>query len=560
LPADRTRALLGLIAILRILRVWLGPASAGYDAVRIFALSSALGHFYLYFGAFAVESGASHYTDWADAIVSGADLKGNPAMYIRDVGMALVMLIGGFPFTRSLVGITIIQVAMGMVMPLLVYLALRPWFPRAAYYVAIASAISLAPFLLAKTIHHDQPYVFFLILSVCLLNAYIHNGRATLVYALTLTVFAMSLVRQTGKGLYPLVALAMLMEGPRRGVKHVAVAVALFVALNIGYAQYRHSMLGDMRALGITAFENVYLNSSEFGVKLSPEFGPNVKHVIERIHQCSLPSPAQAKNLTGDMAPSNPDFMAEHFYKYTADELVEKVFTQTHREYLYFLQGCIQEDLVLLMAALETAKARPLFVLGYTLRNSFQLLFDPGWLHGRHTTEPHFRGGLGFPLGGVSSAGRSTIGDRLPQPALAEASFIPLPRQPQFVQAIYFRIEKIWGRVYHPITIGMGCLMVVTWISIAIGLLQRTFRTERLERWSELWLSRSVEPAALGITLLLLGNVAVTGLFIDSYYRYDFSLLMLKIMSAGIGGAVVIHIVQTVLLPTWRRDARLTGS
>ncbi len=548
----------GLIRPLRTLRAWLGPGSSQYDSLRIYALSSVIGFFYLYFGAFSVENGASHYTDWADAIVSGADLKGNAAMYIRDVGMALVLFVSGFPTTRSLVGVTIIQVAMGMAMPLLCYLTLRPWFPRAAYYVAIISAISLAPFLLAKTIHHDQPYVFFLVLSTYLLNTYISSGRASLIYILTAVVFAMSLVRQIGKGLAPLVALVMLVEGPRRGYKHIVAAVALFLAFNVGYAHYRESMLGNMRALGIEAFENIYLNSSEFGVKLSPEFGSNVKYIIERTYECSLPSPAQARNLTGDMAPSNPSFMAANFYRYTSDQLIEKILTQTHFVNLLFIQGCIKDDHIFLMAALETARARSLFVLRYALRNSFQLLFDPGWLHGRHTTEPHFRGGLHFPYGGATTAGRRTVDDRLPQPALNEASFIPLARQPQFIQTVYFQMERIWQRLYHPVTIVLGCLMVVTWMSIAVGLLRRLFRTDRLERWSSLWLSRSVEPAALGMMLLLLGNVAITALFIDSHYRYDFSLLMLKFMNAGIGSVIVIHLVQNVLLQTRRMHRRLT--
>ena len=43
----------------------------------------------------------------------------------------------------------------------LAYLTLHPWFPRAAYYTVMAAALSLAPILLFKYLHHDQPFIFF---------------------------------------------------------------------------------------------------------------------------------------------------------------------------------------------------------------------------------------------------------------------------------------------------------------------------------------------------------------------------------------------------------------
>ena len=553
-----------LTIAIRCLCAWLGPRSQPYDLVRVYALSMMIGLFYLFFGNLGIETGATHYMQWADVIVSGHSIKGNTAFYIRDVGMALIVLISGFPWTQSLTSLVLIQVAMGITMPLFTYAMLRPWFPRTAYYTAIASTLLLGPFLLAKTIHHDQPYVFLLIVSLWLLSLFVRRNRPVDLYILTITVFALSLVRQVGKGLYPLLMIIALLESPRRYLKHIAACVVIFVACNYGYSNYRTAVLGNLPALGVEAFENIYLNSSEFGVKLSPEFGPNMKIVVDRARECALPTPAEAPKLKN--GPSAAWFMAEHFYKYTADELVEKVFTQTHREYLYYLLGCVADDHatldhVMLMAALETAKARPLYVLSYAFRNSFQLLFDPGWLNGRHTTEPHFRGGLLFPYGGISTGGRSTLGDRLPEPAMSEAGFIPLTRQPKFVQELYFEIELAWLRSYHTITIIVGCLMVLTWISTLIGLLQRMFKSSPvLKRWSDRWLSHLVVPSSLGISAMLLANVGISGLFIDSYYRYDFSLLLMKFMLAGIGAAIILHFLKPILAFTPFRRAMAAES
>ena len=125
--------------------VWLLPSGIAFDMMRIFLVSAIVGFFYLYFGAFVLEDGAAGYEYWADALVSGESLVGQSELYIRDVGMPLIMLIGGFPFTHSLIGVTIIQTLMGMTMPLLAYSAIHPWFPRAACYTAIASRFAWRP-------------------------------------------------------------------------------------------------------------------------------------------------------------------------------------------------------------------------------------------------------------------------------------------------------------------------------------------------------------------------------------------------------------------------------
>ncbi len=523
---------------------WAAPSSRGFDLLRIYALSTIIGLFYLYFGAFAVENGIAHYTQWSEAFVTGASLKGNSAFYIRDVGMAVVLFLSGYPFTHSFVGVVLLQFATAILIPILTYLSIRPWFPRTAYYTSIASVISLAPFLLAKTLHHDHPYIFLMILSLYIVNRYIVSHRPGYLYGLAVAVFSMSLIRQAGKGLHPLLMLVSLLEGTRKNLKHVFVSVLLFVALNFAYAKYRESVLGDLPVLGKQAFENVYFNLKDFGVKLLPEYGPNVKVIVDRLYECSLPSPAQAPRLQGTKAPGTPNFMAEHFYKYSAEQLVERMQTDSNFSYLLFLQGCVDNDHVFLQAALETAQARPLYVLGYIFRNAFQLLFDPGWLHAKSSMDGHIRGGLLFPFGGITTAGRPNIGDPLPEPALSEAQFIPLARQPDVVRDVYFAIEMTWYRIYHAVTIFMGVFIVIAWVSTLIGLAHKAFHLRWLARISESWLAPKVLPASLGISALLLGNVAVTAIFLDSYYRYDFSLLSFKIMLAGIGITITINLLK----------------
>src|SRR4029453_14349192 len=148
----RSFAMRHLDSFIRTLGTWLGPRSKRFDLARTYAVGAAIAFFYLYVGNIYVEPGSTEYIDLAQAMLSGGDLKGHilNGAWGRDIGMSLIWIISGFPLTGSLSGVVIIQVMMGLAMPLLSYLALHPWFPRTAYYTALALTLSLAPILLSK--------------------------------------------------------------------------------------------------------------------------------------------------------------------------------------------------------------------------------------------------------------------------------------------------------------------------------------------------------------------------------------------------------------------------
>jgi hypothetical protein len=135
---------------------------------------------------------------------------------------------------------------------------------------------------------------------------------------------------------------------------------------------------------------------------------------------------------------------------------------------------------------------------------------------------------------------------RLSDRALREIGFIPLERQPHWLTDVYFFICGAWHSSYSAVTVSVGCLAWFAWVSMIIGLLQKAVSSPRLARWSRLWKSDSVIPAATGASALLLGNVAVTAMAGDQLYRYDFSILALKIMLAGIGCAVFIALCRAM--------------
>jgi len=177
------------------------------------------------------------------------------------------------------------------------------------------------------------------------------------------------------------------------------------------------------------------------------------------------------------------------------------------------------------------------------------MMFAPGWVHAQHTTLPMEKAGLLFPLGGETTAGRGTIANtRLSDLATREASFIPIVRQPDFVQKIYFVIEQTWARAYHPVTIAFGILTCITWLSTAVGLLSHAPQS---------MVERMVQTLLCGFGCAGLAwsvdvpdhNIATTAIFVDPLYRYDYSLLMLKFMLAGVGGAVVVNLCRAAIRP-----------
>jgi hypothetical protein len=472
----------------------------------------------------------------------------------RELGMSLIWLISGYELTHSLAGVVIIQFLMGLAIPVLCYLTLHPWLPRTAYYTAIAVTLSLAPVVLSKTIHHDQPYIFFTILALYALNRYTLTKSLGALYGMCASIFAAGLARDAGTGLFWLLIPICAFSGGRQHLKYVVLAVLMFAAANVAYGRYRATLLGsttaqvvDVAAPGIQLFHNLYVNASEFGVALSPEVGPNTTWLFAGLRQCLLqPTPGQSRQLAGV-----PDF--RRFKEVNADELIGRIATQTSRYYFSIIRGCIIStdtisalDKKLLGAAREIAFAHPLYVLELFLENAFELLYDPGWVHDEVAVGPRVQEGLQFPFGdNATLAGGGNVGDlRLDKRAVDEAEFIPLERQPRFVVGLYFSIYRVWHAMYHPMTIIVGCLAWFAWISTAIGLLQRTIGGQRLEHWAQLWSSDAVIPASIGISMLLLGNVAVTAIAVDPLYRYDFSILTLKFMLAGVGCAVMAELCR----------------
>ena len=176
--------------------------------------------FFLVTGNYCVPGGALEFVVFGKALVSlvQGHLKVVPQAADRSVGYPLLLSLSGFFQNGSLIGITIIQALMAILIPVLVYLTMLPVSISGAYYTAIASIISLGPFLFVKWLHHDQTYIFCSILTLWTFSRFVNTKRARELFWLTLAIIATTFARPAGGLLFPVLVVVayFIVRGPIR--------------------------------------------------------------------------------------------------------------------------------------------------------------------------------------------------------------------------------------------------------------------------------------------------------------------------------------------------------
>ncbi|NBQ48583.1 MAG: hypothetical protein EBU33_09050 [Sphingobacteriia bacterium] len=164
----------------------------------------------------------------------------------------------------------------------------------------------------------------------------------------------------------------------------------------------------------------------QFGYKISPELGPNSKLLIQRMREELSPSPRHSK-LVANLDQQTPvEFMEENVYKYSTEELIDKVLTEPCEEYFYNIIFGIKrvgitstdtDDEFQLNIVKEIWFGYPLYILKYGFRNLGLMLFDPGWSSPRYVKAQFSRQGLefvggGYGWGAFSADSVAGLGDR----------------------------------------------------------------------------------------------------------------------------------------------------
>ena len=508
----------------------------------VVALSAAATWFFWVGAVYIVPGGANMFFVWADQLFTHGTLS--PELAQRDVGFPLLIWLGGLGATGSFRGIALLYAVFGALMPPLVYLTLAPFSRWAAWFAGLAAIASCGPWIFGKIMYPDQACVFFSTLALCFLARHLAYGRPVALYLFTAAALFLSITRPAMNAVFPCLMLVAIVFGPRtpaktasrgrpvRGVSpsrpvpdaarknfrhsvwlHYGICLAVFAAALVGYHQYRARVF-DVARLGYTpsytgeqVFYDPYVNSTDFGIVLGPQLGPAMGIVQQRLIAALTPSPQQSKLVTDLAAINPPDFARDNLLLATVDEAMFRIWHQPNYEYAMLIDEAV-DDATLLAAAGEIARAHPLYIGAYVIRNAWHFIFEPGFAHTRGNTHGYSSTGLDlFPTG-------SDLGeiDRF------QAADIALAKQGSDYPNAMAALAHAWRWGYWGFIFATSFLMVAGWaVVFAVPFL----------------FTRAFVGAFLAATGLLLYNALIVSAFADPDIRYEAMVLVLRAAVAG---------------------------
>jgi hypothetical protein len=509
------------------------------DRAKLALLGTLLAIFFLFTAQTWFPGGADQFISYADAIVQGTKLP--PDIASRDAGYPLLIILSGYTLVNSFIPLYLIQAVFAILLPLLVYEGLRRFSPDIAFFTGLASIVTLSPFYFMKMIHHDQTYIFFAMLMLCLLMIFVQTRQARFLYLFTIAAICASIARPSGNALFPLFLLVGYVA-VRGSLLNYLACTAIFAAFVAGYAWHRQIIFDTAGAgstpsyLGEQLFYNPYLNALDYDVRLNPpDIGPNFTLAIEQLRKRLEPAPRDSQFLQTqyDGPPDQAAFAKTYMDPFTTDELIDRVLTSANWEY-YTLLCIANDDRVLLAATFEMARADPMLILRYSIRNLMHFIFDPGFKHSRYNLNPFRPEGLWF-FPATGDVAGSTVW--LPKPAVRELTLDPTWHEPRIFHRMFSWVETAWLKNYKTAVFVMACLMSAAWLAVAanlVGAVRR--RTAASSASTGRFAFTSTLIASIVIASLVFGyNAAVTSIFAEPDFRYRQAADLQAIVIAGLG-------------------------
>jgi hypothetical protein len=547
-PLDRLRRVAAFLwRGLAALHSTVAPSrSPRANVAKIALAGSGVAILFLFAVPFWLPGGGSQFVFYADAIAHGTTLP--PQFAQRDIGYPLLILLSGYMITGSLLPLAVMQAGFAVLMPIFIYVAIDRFSRPVAYTAALFAICSLAPVYFMKMIHHDQAYIFLMMLMISILAVYLHTKSIRYLYYFTAAAIAASVTRPAGNLLFPLFLAIAYFSVRGRFVHYAACAVITIGALGL-YQWHRYEIF-NMRAqpsmpsyTGKQIFYGLYINSAEFGVHLTPQLGPNMHAIADALYNSLQPSPKESVLVRQTYSEGPAAQFAQHYIDtFTADELLRQVFAVPSYEYNNLMDESEPNDRVFLKASWEIFSNYPLYVMRYTLRNMAVFLLTPGYKHSRYNIDPFGHEGLIFPPDYGRLVGNNET-DGLEPRAVRELLFDPLSLAPRFVQLVYQRIESYWLAHYvHMIHI-TSVLMLLAWSGVVAAIARVWLPIPVPPPLTDVVIGRAFSSSIVAATMLLLYNAAVTAAFAEPDYRYHHMIMLLRILIAGYGGVVLVGLL-----------------
>ena len=524
------------------------PSTIGRaNLAKLATLGAILATLFLFTGRIWLPGGAGQFVDYANAIIHDAVLQ--PSVAQRDAGYPLIIILSGYLALNSLIPLLLIQAAFAIVSPLLIYEALQRLSIRIAFLTGLAAILTLSPYYFMKMIHHDQTYIFFSTLMLCILLILVQTKQIRFLYFFTVAAICASIVRPAGNILFP-IFLVVSYPTVRGQVRHYFLCAAIFFVGLAAYSWHRY-VIFDMKDVGENAsytgaqiFYDPYVNSFDYKIHLEPaRIGPSFRFAVDQLRQKLAPDPKDSQVIRRiyDNSPRALEFSRANMYPFSTDQLIDKVLTSSNYEY-YSLLCDANDDQTMLRAAWEISRAYPWLILSYSFRNLVHFIFNPGFTHARYTFEQFGPAGLIFwpALREVDPGELAKLRPR----AVREATFDPLSRQPVFVQKVFYRLERAWlGRYLESVTIMAGFMTIAGATAIAvlafdfIGFIGRRTGVAKSvfdERWAPVFYG-GLTASIIMASLVFGYNAAVTSIFAEPDFRYRQMADLQAILLGGLG-------------------------
>jgi hypothetical protein len=514
------------------------------DAGKLALLGLVVTAFFLFTSMYYFPGGAYQFMEWTDAIVQGKTL--HPTIAQRDIGFPLLLLLGGYTVWSSVIGVTIIHALFAVLMPVLVYWSLVRTSPTVAFYAGLFSIISLVPIYFLKWIHHDQTYIFFLLLMVALLVNFLQSRGHGFLYGFTVAALAASFSRQAGNLLFPVLLVAAYVMVRGKVIHYLACALIFITAVAL-YQWHRYEIF-DMRHqpsipsyTGQQTFYNIYINSREFGVRLSPEIGPNLKHITEVLRAKLQPNVRDSVYVTAMTRDLPAAFVDEYILPFTPDQLIDRIYDEPNYEYYLLLATAEANDQRYVLASWEIVRNHILYAVRFSLRNLGNFLFDPGYSHTRGNNNGFHRIGLHF----LPADGAVVSGELLRPRTRREVSYDPLPNQPVTVQAIMQSVKTFWEDHFLASVSYSSILIVIAWTGVLVRLLCLCRIGSLCKAFASPTIN-SIIASIVAASAFLLYNALATSIFVEPNFRYfHFTELLRTIIAAF----AVVLVLRLMFLP-----------
>ena len=517
---------------------------ARVDRVKLATIGTLFATFFLFTSKLYLPGGAASFIFYADAIVQNTTLSSSSGAFQRDAGYPLLIILSGYPFLHSLILLLIIQAAFAVVLPLLIFESLRRLAPLIAFYVSLASMLALSPYLFIKMIHHDQSYIFFEMLTLCMTLVFVQTKQIRYLYLMAFAAMFTSVVRPAGNLLFPTLIVGSYLV-TRGKFRHYFTCVALFAIALGAYGWHRHlivdvkNVVGTPSYTGAQMFYNPYVNSLDYGVRLWPQtVGPNFAHVFNDLREALGENEAkfiQNSYVGADEAAAV--FARENMLSFTPDQLIDRMIESPNYEYYSLLWAANYDDRIMLRAAWEIVRSHPSLVLRYTARNLLHFLFNPGYEHSRYNLDPFGPDDLAF-VPSVEVVAPDAIVGMSPR-AVREIRFINSVKQPWIAESLFGWLEELWLEHYQTYLALLSLFICVAW-----GATVAAFARHASALWSKssgdaskkyFLFPNGLIPSIVLASLLLCYDALLTALFVEPDFRYRQLADCEAIVLAGLG-------------------------